>query len=245
MGGVVAGMHGFSPALTSFVGRADAVGEVAGLLDECRLVTVTGPGGVGKTRLAGEVAGRVASRFADGVWLVELAAVTDPARVPSAVAAVLAVRELPGVPVSDSLAAVLANRQMLLVLDNCEHVVVAVAELCGALLPAADDVRVLVTSREPVGVSGETRYRLPPLPLPAPGDETGGSDAVALFADRARRVDMHFSLSGESGPVVARLVQRLDGMPLAIELAAARVEALGVTQLLDRLDERFGLLVWR
>jgi serine/threonine-protein kinase PknK len=243
VGGVVAGMHGFSPALTSLVGRAVAVGEVAGLLDECRLVTVTGPGGVGKTRLAGEVAGRVASRFADGVWLVELAGVTDPARVPSAVAAVLGVRELPGVPVSDSLAAVLANRQMLLVLDNCEHVVVAVAELCGALLPAADDMRVLATSREPVGVSGETRYRLPPLALPAPGDEAGGSDAMALFADRARRVDMHFSLSGESGPVVARLVQRLDGMPLAIELAAARVEALGVTQLLDRLDERFGLLV--
>ena len=242
MGGVVAGMHGFSPALTSFVGRADAVVEVAGLLDECRLVTVTGPGEVGKTRLAGEVAGRVAGRFADGVWLVELAAVTDPARVPSAVAAVLGVRELPGVPVSDSLAAVLARRQILLVLDNCEHVVVAVAELCGALLPAADDMRVLATSREPVGVSGETWYRLPPLALPAPGDEAAGSEAVALFADRARRVDVHFSPSGESAPVVARLVARLDGMPLAIELAAARVEALGVTQLLDRLDERFGLL---
>ena len=242
MGGVVAGMHGFSLALTSFVGRADAVGEVAGLLDEGRLVTVTGPGGVGKTRLAAEVAGRVASRFADGVWLVELAAVTDPARVPSAVAAVLGVRELPGVPVSDSLAAVLARRQMLLVLDNCEHVVMAVAGLCGALLPAADDLRVLATSREPVGVSGENRYRLPPMALPAPGDEAAGSESVALFADRARRVDVHFSLSAESGPVVARLVQRLDGMPLAIELAAARVEALGVTQLLDRLDERFGLL---
>jgi predicted ATPase/DNA-binding CsgD family transcriptional regulator len=235
-------MHGFSPALTSFVGRADAVGEVAGLLEECRLVTVTGPGGVGKTRLAGEVAGRVAGRFADGVWLVELATVTDPARVPSAVAAVLGVRELPGVPVADSLAAVLARQQLLLVLDNCEHVIAAVAGLCGALLPAADDVRVLVTSREPVGVSGEARYRLPPLPLPAPGDEAAGSDAVALFADRARRVDVRFSLSGESGPVVARLVARLDGMPLAIELAAARVEALGVTQLLDRLDDRFGLL---
>jgi predicted ATPase/DNA-binding CsgD family transcriptional regulator len=242
VGGVVAGMHGFSPALTSFVGRADAVGEVAGLLDECRLVTVTGPGGVGKTRLAGEVAGRVASRFADGVWLVELAAVTDQARVPSVVAAVLGVRELPGVPVSDSLAAVLARRQLLLVLDNCEHVIVAVAGLCGALLSAADDVRILATSREPVGVPGEARYRLPPLALPARGDEAAGSDAVALFADRACRVDVHFSLNGESGPVVARLVQRLDGMPLAIELAAARVEALGVTQLLDRLDERFGLL---
>jgi predicted ATPase len=106
----------------------------------------------------------------------------------------------------------------------------------------ADDMRVLATSREPVGVSGETRYRLPPLALPAPGDKAAGSEAVALFADRARRVDMHFSPGGESGPVVARLVRRLDGMPLAIELAAARVEALGLAQLLDRLDERFGLL---
>ena len=187
-------MHGLVPALTSFVGRAAAVDEVAGLLGDYRLVTVTGPGGMGKTRLAGEVAGRVAGRFADGVWLVELAAVTDPARVPSAVAAALGVRELPGVPVADSLAAVLAGRQLLLVLDNCEHVIAAVAELCGALLPAADDVRILVTSREPVGVAGEARYRLPPLGLPGPGgDEAGGSEAVALFADRARRVDPHFS----------------------------------------------------
>ncbi len=199
----MAGVYGFSPALTSFVGRAGAVGEVSGLLDDYRLVTVTGPGGVGKTRLAGEVARRVAGRFADGVWLVELAAVRDPARVPSAVTAVLGVRELPGVPVADSLAAVLARQQLLLVLDNCEHVIAAVAGLCGALLPAADDVRVLTTSREPVGVSGETRYRLPPLTLPAPGDEAAGSDAVALFADRARLVDPHFTLNGETGPVVS------------------------------------------
>src|SRR5580704_5485508 len=112
-------MHGFSPALTSLVGRADAVGEVAGLLTENRLVTVTGPGGMGKTRLAGEVAGRVAGRFADGVWLVELAAVREPALVPDAVAAVLGVRELPGGPAAGSLAGVLAGWQLLLVLDNC------------------------------------------------------------------------------------------------------------------------------
>jgi predicted ATPase/DNA-binding CsgD family transcriptional regulator len=236
-------MHGFLPALTSFVGRADAVGEVSGLLDDYRLVTVTGPGGMGKTRLAGEVARRVTGRFADGVWLVELAAVPDPARVPSAVAAVLGVRELPGVAVTDSLVTVLARQQLLLVLDNCEHVIEAVARLCGVMLPAADDVRVLATSREPVGVSGETRYRLPPLALPVLGDEAAGSDAVALFVDRARRADPRFTMGGESGQLVARLVQRLDGMPLAIELAAARVEALGVAQLLDRLDDRFGLLV--
>ena len=242
--GTAAGVHGFSPALTSFVGRAGAVDELVGLLDDYRLVTVTGPGGVGKTRLAGEIARRVTDRFADGVWLVELAAVTDPARVPSAVAAALGIRERPGVPVADSLAGVLAGWQVLLVLDNCEHVITAVAGLCGAVLLAADDVRILATSREPAGVAGEARYRLPPLGLPGPGQaEAGGSEAVALFADRARQADPHFTVSGEAGPLVARLVQRLDGMPLAIELAAARVEALGLAQLVDRLDDRFRLLV--
>jgi predicted ATPase len=238
------GMHGFSPALTSFVGRAGEVEEVAGLLNDYRLVTVTGPGGVGKTRLAGEVAGRVAGRFADGVWLVELAAVPEPALVPAAVAAVLGVPQARGAPVADVLAGVLARQQLLLVLDNCEHVIGAVAEMCGALLPAADDVRILATSREPVGVAGEARYRLPPLGLPGPGvhPEAGRSEAVVLFADRARQGDPHFALTPESGPVVARLVQRLDGVPLAIELAAARVEAVGLFELLDRLDDRFGLL---
>ena len=240
----VGSVHGFVPALTSFVGRAGELDEVAGLLGECRLVTVTGPGGVGKTRLAGEVARRVAGRFADGVWLVELAAVQEPALVPAAVAVALGIHQPPGVSIVEALTGVLARRQLLLVLDNCEHVAVAVAELCGGLLPAADDVRVLATSREPVGIAGEARYRVPPLTLPEPGEqgESAGSEAVALFADRARQVDPHFDLSGEAGPVAARLVARLDGMPLAIELAAARVESLGVAQLLDRLDDRFALL---
>jgi predicted ATPase/DNA-binding CsgD family transcriptional regulator len=243
-GAAAGGVGGFLPALTSFVGRAGVVDEVAGLLGEFRLVTVTGPGGVGKTRLAGEVARRVAGRFADGVWLVELAAVQEPGLVPAAVAAVLGVRELPGERLAESLAAVLARQQLLLVLDNCEHVLGAAAELCGALLLAADDVRVLATSREPTGVAGEARYRLAPLTLPGPDDPAGagGCEAVALFADRARRADVRFALDAETGPAVARLVARLDGMPLAIELAAARVEALGVAQLLDGLDDRFGLL---
>jgi predicted ATPase/DNA-binding CsgD family transcriptional regulator len=144
----------------------------------------------------------------------------------------------------EALAAAMARRQLLLVLDNCEHVLAAAAELCGTLLSAADDVRVLATSREPLAVRGETRYRLAPLGLPTSGEpgESGGSEAVALFADRARQADRHFSLDGETGPLVARLVARLDGMPLAIELAAARVEALGVAQLLERLDDRFRLL---
>ena len=237
-------MHGFVPALTSFVGRAGQLDEVAGLLAKTRMVTVTGPGGVGKTRLAGEVARRVAGRFADGVWLVELAAVQEPALVPAAVAVALEVHQPPGTSLVEALAGVLARQQLLLVLDNCEHVAVAVAELCGALLPAADDVRVLATSREPVGIAGEARYRLPALTLPGLADPAGvaGSEAVALFADRARQADAHVDLSGEAGAAVARLVARLDGMPLAIELAAARVESLGVGQLLNRIGDRFALL---
>ena len=237
------GVHGFPVVLTSFVGREEAVRVVAGLLGERRLVTVAGPGGSGKTRLAGVVAGRVAGRFADGVWLAELAPVRDPALVPSVVAAALGVREQPGVPAAEALARVLARLQLLLVLDNCEHVIGAAAGLCAGLLAAADDVRVLATSREPLRVAGEARYRLAPLPVPGPDDaDIGGSEAVALFADRARQVDAGFTLDGPAGPVVARLVARLDGMPLAIELAAARVETLGVAQLLDRIDDRFALL---
>ena len=240
----VGGVYGFAPALTSFVGRAEAVREVAGLLDRYRLVTVTGPGGSGKTRLAAEVAGLVADQFADGVWLAELAAARDAAEVPAVVAAALRVREQPGVPVIEAVARALARQQLLLVLDNCEHLIGAAARLCGDLLPAADDVRVLATSREPLRVGGEARYRLAPLTLPGPHDATdaGRSEAVALFADRARRADARFTLDDQTRPTVARLVRRLDGMPLAIELAAARVEALGVTQLVACLDDRFSLL---
>jgi len=164
------GMHGFPAALTSFVGRAEAVSEVVGLLGKFRLVTVTGPGGAGKTRLAGKVAGRVAGRFADGVWLAELASVRDPALVPAAVAAALGVRDEPGVgvPAAEAIARVLARQQQQLVLDNCEHVIAAAARLCAALLPACDDVRVLATSREPLRLAGEAGYRLAPLTLPGP-----------------------------------------------------------------------------
>jgi predicted ATPase/DNA-binding CsgD family transcriptional regulator/transcriptional regulator with XRE-family HTH domain len=238
------GMHGFVPALTSFVGRAGPVREVAALLDRSRLVTVTGPGGAGKTRLAGQVARQVAGRFADGTWLAELAPVRDPALVPAIVAAALGIPERPGVSAAEALARVLARQQLLLVLDNCEHVIDAAAGLCGGLLAACDDVRVLATSREPLRVAGEAGYRLEPLALPGPDDaDAAGSEAVALFAERARQADAHFALTGETTAVVARLVRRLDGMPLAIELAAARVESLGVTQLLDRIDDRFALLV--
>ncbi len=238
------GLHGFPATLTSFIGRAGPVSEVAGLLEEYRLVTVTGPGGSGKTRLAGEVARRVAGRFADGGWLAELAPVQDGGQVAAVVAAALGVLEQPGVPVAEAVARVLSRQQLMLVLDNCEPVTGAAARLCAGLLAACDDVRVLATSREPLGVAGEARYRLGPLSLPAPGDAAGGagSEAVTLFADRARRADAHFVLDGQTGPAVATIVARLDGMPLAIELAAAHVEALGVAGLLGRLDDQFGLL---
>jgi predicted ATPase/DNA-binding CsgD family transcriptional regulator len=238
------GVHGFPAVLTSFVGRAGPAREVAGLLAERRLVTVIGPGGSGKTRLATEVARRAAAQFADGTWLAELAPVADPAVVATAVAAALGVREQPGVPTAEVVARALARQQLLLVLDNCEHVIAAAAELCAGLLGACDDVKILATSREPLAVAGEARYRLAPLALPDPADLAGaaGAEAVVLFADRARSADARFVLDDRTSPVVARVVARLDGMPLAIELAAARVEALGVAQLLDRLGDRFALL---
>jgi len=241
-GMAAAGVHSFPAVLTSFVGREQAVREVADLLGEFRLVTVTGPGGVGKTRLAGEVARLVASRFADGAWLAELAPVRDSGRVAAVVAVALGVREQPGVPAADAVMRVLARRQLLVVLDNCEHVIGAAAQLCAGLLEACDDVRVLATSREPLRIAGETAYRLAPLPVPGPGDDVAGAEAVALFADRARAADAGFALTGQNRADVARLVGRLDGMPLAIELAAARAEALGVSQLAGLLDDRLALL---
>ncbi len=241
--GAAGGVHGFPATLTSFIGRAGPLREVAGLLSDHRLVTVTGPGGAGKTRLAVQVARQLADRFADGVWLVELAPVADPDQVAVTVAAALGVREQQGLSMAQALARALARQQVLLLLDNCEHVIDTAAAMCAELLAACDDVRVLATSREPLRVAGEARYRLASLDLPDADDpaEAARAEAVALFADRARDADAHFTLDDQT-PAVARLVTRLDGMPLAIELAAAQVEALGVTGLLSRLDERLALL---
>jgi non-specific serine/threonine protein kinase len=170
--------------------------------------------------------------------------VQDPALVPAAVARALDIQLPPGAVAAESMPAVLAQRQLLLVLDNCEHLLEAAADQCAAILRVADDVRVLATSREPLGADGEACYRLAPLGLPQPDDAAGavGSEAVMLFADRARRADPHFALSPESAGAVAGLVARLDGMPLAIELAAARIEALSVTELAGHFDEWLRLL---
>ena len=238
------GSHGFLPALTSFVGRDSEVAEVAALLGRHRLVTVTGPGGMGKTRLAGEVARGVAGRFADGAWLVELAAVSGPGQVAAVIAARLGVSATSGLPLSEALASALGRRQLLLVLDNCEHVLPAVAALCAAVLPVADDVRVLATSREPIRIAGEARFRLRPLSAAVTGTSEAPEvpAAVRLFADRAQQVEPWFVLDRETVPAVARLTARLDGMPLAIELAAARVEALGLARLVDEIEGSLRLL---
>ena len=178
---------GLTHARTSFVGRAGAIGKVAALLDSYRLVTVTGPGGVGKTRLADEVLKHVASRFADGVGIVELAAVSEPALVAATVATALEVHQAAGMSIVDALAERLSRQQLLLVLDNCEHVLDAAAELCTALLVSADDITILATSREPLGLPEEARYRLPPLALPGQHPEAQ-SEALILFVERARQL---------------------------------------------------------
>jgi non-specific serine/threonine protein kinase len=230
--------------LTSFVGRADDAAELSKLLEDNRLVTVTGPGGVGKTRLAAELARRTQDRYPDGVWFIELGAATEAAQVPDEVMSALGVRQDPGRPPLKVLAEVLAPRRLLLILDSCEHVLPAAAELCQVLLGSADEVRVLATSREQLGLGGEVWYRLSPLELPASDEPeaVSKSAAAALFAERAGRGGPGFTLSPESAPLVARVVSRLDGMPLAIELAAARVEALGMAGLADRIDDALRLL---
>jgi non-specific serine/threonine protein kinase len=243
IGGSAGIVRGLTHARTSFVGRSGAVDQVAQLLDSYQLVTITGPGGVGKTRLADEVLKRVAGRFADGVAVVELAAVSEAALVAAMAATALQVRQAAGMSIVDALAARLSRQQLLLVLDNCEHVLDAAADLCAVLLTAADDIAILATSREPLGLPEEARFRLAPLTLPDRDAPDRSAEAVTLFVERARQLNPGFTADGDSGSLVARLVQRLDGMPLAIELAAARVEALGLTQMLDRLDDRYRLLI--
>jgi predicted ATPase/DNA-binding SARP family transcriptional activator len=239
--------------LTELVGRERAVAEVAGLVAADRLVTLTGFGGVGKTRVALAAARGLLGTLADGVWLVELAALEPPAEPGTAVAeqvlTVLGVRDTPAagepVPPPERLAGALRDRQLLLVLDNCEHLVEEVAALVERLLKAAPGVRVLATSREPLGLSGEVVRDVPPLEVPAPDAGPAAlleSAAVRLFAARAGAAARGFTLDEETGPAVAELCRRLDGVPLALELAAARVRALGVHGLVERLDDRLKLL---
>ena len=227
-------------AATSFIGRESEVGEVHAAVKAHRLVTLTGVGGVGKTRLALEVAGWLADEFPDGVWFFELAAVTDPAAVPDAVAAVLGITQQPGRTVSESVASALEGRVRLLVFDNCEHVLDAAADLIEAILAASSTIKVMATSREGLGIADEQVWPVPSLDVGAGVD----SAAVALFVERAQHVSPRFSLgdAGEAGAVL-EICRRLDGIPLAIELAASRMAAMTAGEVRDRLDQRFRLLV--
>jgi non-specific serine/threonine protein kinase len=233
--------------LTTFVGRQVERSEVRRLLNGARLLTLTGPGGVGKTRLALEVAAGLAATCPEGVHLVELAALADGTLVPQAVASALGVHEVPGRPLRDTLAAALGARRLLLILDNCEHLVAACAELADRLLRECPALHILATSREPLGVPGETTWPVPPLPVPDPcvalgTDEIAASEAVRLFVDRARLAQPSFALRDRNAQVVAEICRRLDGIPLAIELAAARLRSLGIVEIAERLDDRFRFL---
>ena len=228
------------PPTTSFIGREAELAEVQEALKAHRLVTLTGVGGVGKTRLATEVAARLADGFPDGVWLFELAAVTDPAAVPDAVAAVLGITQQPGKSLADSAAAALEGRVRLLVFDNCEHVRDAAADLVEAILAHSATVRVLATSREGLGVADEQLWLVPSLEVRAGID----SAAVSLFVERARSVASRFSVAtADEAAAVVEICQRLDGIPLAIELAASRMASMTASEVRDRLDQRFRLLV--
>ena len=227
-------------ATSSFIGRESELDEVQAAVKTHRLVTLTGVGGVGKTRLALEIARRLADEFPDGVWVFELAAVSDPAAVPDAVAAVLGITQQPGKSVSESVAAAMEGTIRLLVIDNCEHVREAAADLVEAILAQSVTVRVLATSREGLRVADEQAWVVPSLDVGAGTD----SAAVALFVERARGEASQFSVATrDEAAAVIEICRRLDGIPLAIELAASRMASMTASEVRDRLDQRFRLLV--
>jgi predicted ATPase/class 3 adenylate cyclase len=242
--------------LTSFVGREKEVAEVEALLGRHRLVTLIGVGGTGKTRLMLEAAGHVADRFPDGAWLAELAAITDPSQIPSEVARALGAPEVPGVPTMAIVTSFLADKDVLLLLDNAEHLVDGVAAVAERLLAAAPRLRILTTSREALTVPGEAVLQLLSLSCPAIGTigfggfeegpvdlgAAGGTEAVRLFVERAAAVDPGFTLGQGNVAAISEICRRLDGIPLAIELAAARVSAMSPDDIAKRLGDRFRLL---
>lgn len=233
--------------LTSFIGREGELETVTRLLASTRLLTLTGPGGCGKTRLALQVAAELVRGFGDGVWCVELAALSDQSLVPQAVAVALGIREEPGRPLLETLTDALRPKSLLLVLDNCEHLVGACAEVADALLRTCPGLEILTTSREPLGITGEHLWRVPSLTVPAEQspkilDILLQHESVRLFVERAAAVLHGFALTTQNAPAVAQICARLDGIPLAIELAATRVKVLSVEQIAARLDDRFRML---
>ena len=239
-------LSGAMPSPTSsFVGRIEEVAEVAKLVGERRLVTLAGAGGCGKTRLAQEVAMTVKGRFSEGAHFVALAPVADPASVPLTVAEALGVRPQSDRPITQVVAEVIGHRETLAVLDNCEHIVGAVAQLVEELLQGAPGLRVLATSREPLRISAETVWRVPSLEVPAAGASTAecrGCGAVELFVDRAHGTEPGVLLDDRAIATIAEITRRLDGLPLAIELAAARAAVLDLGSILARLPDRFAFL---
>jgi predicted ATPase len=231
--------------ITSFVGREEDLATIAKLIDDARLVTLTGPGGVGKTRLAMQVAGEVLPRFAHGAWVAELAAANDPESLVQVLAAALGVVPRPGVSLEGSVREHLRAKQLLLVLDNCEHLLDATGQLAHALLRECGGVRIVATSREPLGIAGEHVWSVGSLPLPEPSSASetiAVFESVRLFIDRARAARSTFVFDQHNAKAVGDICRHLDGLPLAIELAAARVVAMSPTDIAARLDERFRLL---
>jgi predicted ATPase/DNA-binding CsgD family transcriptional regulator len=239
--------HNLPLQLTSFIGREKEIAAVCRLLAEHRLVTLTGSGGTGKSRLALTVAGQMLGEFEHGVWLAELDSLADAEQVSRAVAAALGLLETGGLPVLEVLRSYVKNRRLLLVLDNCEHLLEACSRLVEALLRASPGLKILTTSREALEVGGEASYRVPELSMPdlrqLPAlEEIARYEAVCLFADRAALALLSFQLTAQNAPSVVQICRRLDGIPLAIELAAARTSTLSVEQIAARLNDRFRLL---
>ena len=239
--------HNLPAPLSSFIGREREVGEVRRLLGQTRLLTLTGTGGAGKTRLAMEVARGLATEYRDGVWLVELAAIADAELVPSAVAAAVGVRELPGEPLLDTLGAFLSSKQLLLFLDNCEHLIDAVADLTRELLVRCPELRVLATSREALRIAGETRWTVPAMSVPGPAPSypvasLSRYEAVSLFTARATARQPAFRIDSGNASAVVEACRKMDGLPLAVELAAARVDVLTAHQIAERLGDFSHLL---
>jgi len=231
--------------ISSFVGRGHETAEVRRLLARSRLLTLVGVGGIGKTRLALQVAAETHDAYPDGVWFVELGSITDASLVPSSVAQVLGVRERSGIDLTQTLCNHLKSRRLLLLLDNCEHLIDACAALAAALLLAAPEIRVLASSREQLQVAGEQIYAVPPLSLPAPDgnlESLARSEAAQMFIERVRLQEPAFVLTERPAVAIASICNHLDGIPLALELAAARVKVLRVDEIAVRLDDRFRLL---
>jgi predicted ATPase len=228
--------------LSRFIGRQHELAEVHRLLRSTRLLTLTATGGIGKTRLALEVARDLIEDHPDGVWLVELGPIGDPSLVPEVVATVLGIPEEIDRPLIETLETATEGRRQLLLIDNCEHVLGAAASVINRLLRASPDSRILATSREPLGLGGETVWRVPPLSLPqvetlSANSVTEQSEAVDLFLDRAKSAQPGFALTSTNATPLLQICQRMDGIPLAIELAAACVTFMTPQQVLERLDE--------